>query len=74
MMRYGTPGEQPKRPQGLMTFKDLKEYLQMGRTSLYKMIRNREIPFYLIGKEYRFKAEEIDAWMEARKMEPVGLI
>lgn len=74
MMKFGKPGEQPQKPSGLMTFKDLKEYLRLGRTSLYTMVRNREIPCYVIGGEYRFKAEEIDAWLEARKMEPVGLI
>jgi excisionase family DNA binding protein len=38
-------------------------YLHIHRSTLYRLIKRSEIPFFKIGSDYRFNREEIDAWM-----------
>lgn len=75
MMRFLKHGETQKEfGSGLMKFSELREYLQVGRTTLYKMIKERQIPCYFIAGEYRFKKQEIDEWLKTRRIEAVSYI
>jgi len=48
----------------IMTFKQVAEYLQMSTSSIYKMAQTGKIPAYKVGRQWRFKKEEIDAWVK----------
>ena len=51
----------------LMTVKQVSEYLQMNRMTIYKMARKGDIPALKIGSEWRFKKELIDKmWLEVK--------
>lgn len=47
----------------LMTVKDLTEYLQLSQSSIYQLIRKSSIPVMKIGRQWRFRKEEIDKWL-----------
>ena len=41
-------------------------YLHIHRATLYRLIRRYEIPFFRVGRHYRFNREEIDEWRMTR--------
>ncbi len=51
-----------------LTLEQIAEYLQMSTSSIYKMAQAGKIPAYKVGRQWRFKKEEIDAWVEKRKV------
>ena len=42
-----------------LTVQELADYLQCHRNTVYKFIRNNDIPFLKIGKDYRFFKDEV---------------
>ncbi|HPP10977.1 MAG TPA: helix-turn-helix domain-containing protein [Defluviitoga tunisiensis] len=50
-----------------LTLEQIAEYLQMSGSSIYKMAQSGKIPAYKVGKQWRFKKEEIDKWVEKQK-------
>ncbi len=51
-----------------LTLEQIAEYLQMSVSSIYKMAQTGKIPAYKVGRQWRFKKEEIDALVEKRKV------
>jgi excisionase family DNA binding protein len=49
----------------LMTVKDLIHYLGKPKWWIYE--HNSEIPHMMVGKEYRYRRSEVDAWLEASR-------
>ena len=47
----------------VMDIKDLAEYLRIGKSKIYGLIRARKIPASRIGRQYRFSKEVIDSWL-----------
>lgn len=52
----------------LLTLDELAEYLNLSRRTIYRLLKNTNIPAYRIGSHLRFKREEIDLWLETRKV------
>lgn len=50
-----------------LTLEQIAEYLQMSTSSIYKMAQAGKIPSYKVGRQWRFKKEEIDKWVEHNK-------
>jgi len=50
-----------------LTLEQIAEYLQMSTSSIYKMAQAGKIPAYKVGRQWRFKIEEIDKWVEKQK-------
>lgn len=50
-----------------LTLEQIAEYLQMSESSIYKMAQAGKIPAYKVGRQWRFKKEVIDRWVEKRK-------
>ena len=49
-------------PARLMTVRDLSEYLHVHKSTIYRMLRQREIPAFRIGSDWRFNIESVDRW------------
>ena len=41
---------------------ELSRYLGVSRNKVYKMVKNREIPFYEISNCIRFNLDEVEDW------------
>lgn len=54
-----------------MTISDLAQYLQLSKSSLYKLVQNGKIPGQKIGKHWRFHKGVIDRWLSADKLHAV---
>jgi len=41
---------------------ELSRYLGVSRNKVYRMVKNREIPFYEISNCIRFNLDEVEDW------------
>ncbi|MFC1543710.1 helix-turn-helix domain-containing protein [Gemmatimonadota bacterium] len=51
---------------GMMTTRDLQELLQVDRSTIYRMAESGRIPAVKVGKQWRFPADKVTAWLELR--------
>jgi len=51
-----------------LTVDDLSEKLKISKVWIYKLVRQKRIPFYHIEKCVRFSPEEIRQWLEERRL------
>ena len=51
------------KPKDVMTIDELAEYLQVSKSSLYKLAQSGRIPGQKVGKHWRFHRGTIDAWL-----------
>jgi len=62
-----TPGVDRSRganPPEVMTIDDLAGYLQLSKSSLYKLAQVGRIPGQKVGKHWRFHKDVIDRWLK----------
>jgi len=52
----------------LLTLQQVSEKLQISENTLYKLARKGEIPAIKIGNQWRFKAQDIERWLEEQKI------
>ena len=50
----------------VMDIQALAEYLDMGKSKIYALIRQRKIPASRIGRQYRFSKDVIDQWLKEK--------
>lgn len=47
----------------VMTIDDLAQYLQLSKSSLYKLAQEGRVPGQKVGRHWRFHKPAIDAWL-----------
>lgn len=57
-------------PDKLLTTRELVNLLQLDRVTIYKMVKDGDLPALRVGGQWRFSAEAIDAWLRAQRGEP----
>jgi excisionase family DNA binding protein len=50
----------------VMDIRELSEYLGIGKSKIYNLIRQQKIPASRIGRQYRFSKEVVDAWLKEK--------
>jgi len=59
--------------ENLMDIKQVADYLQMNKMTIYKLAREGKIPAFKVASEWRFKRDLIDGWlMNQLKDSPEG--
>jgi excisionase family DNA binding protein len=43
-----------------LTMNEAAKYLKMGRSTIYKLLREDSLPAHKFGREWRFDAAELD--------------
>jgi excisionase family DNA binding protein len=57
-----------KRPKSLgshpqvLTVREVSEYLRVHPTTIYRLLRERRLPAFRVGSEWRFNIDAIDHW------------
>ena len=46
-----------------MTVNELAEYLRISRASVYRLVRQRQIPVSKVGRQLRFRKGTVDVWL-----------
>ncbi|MBM3250279.1 MAG: helix-turn-helix domain-containing protein [Candidatus Omnitrophica bacterium] len=52
----------------LMTIDDLAVYLKVTRRTIYDWVKHNKIPAIKLIGQWRFKKDQIDAWIENRSL------
>jgi len=51
----------------LLTAKEVAAYLKLHEVTVVSFARKGKLPGFKVGREWRFRAEDVQAWMEARE-------
>ena len=51
-------------PNDVMTIDDLAIYLKIPKSTLYKLVREGQIPCQKVGRHWRFRKESINQWLD----------
>ncbi len=49
-------------PAKVMTVKEVSDYLHVHPSTIYRLIKRKQIPAFRIGSDWRFNIETIDKW------------
>jgi excisionase family DNA binding protein len=51
----------------VLTVTEVAEYLHVHPSTIYRLLRKREIPAFRVGSDWRFNRESIDDWRTSRE-------
>jgi excisionase family DNA binding protein len=57
-----------------MTVREVCAYLRVSRATIYRLLKEHQIPAFRLGSDWRFNIEEIDRWRLARGSSAVDLL
>ncbi len=47
------------------SLEEISNHLGVSKDTIRAWIRKETIPFYKVGRQYKFKVSEVDAWVES---------
>ncbi len=47
----------------VLTVRELAGYLRVHQITVYRLLRERKLPAFRVGADWRFSREEIERWM-----------
>src|SRR3712207_1247339 len=53
--------------EGFLTTEEVLEYLQVNLRTVYRLIKAGKIPAVRVGRQWRFRKRDIDAWLDAQR-------
>ena len=53
-----------------LTTEEVLEYLQVNLRTVYRLIKARKIPAVRVGRQWRFRKRDIDAWLDSQRTHP----
>ncbi len=54
-------------PIKVMTVREVSAYLRVHPSTIYRMLKRRQIPAFHVGSDWRFNIEMIDSWRLAQQ-------
>ena len=51
----------------LLDFKQIKKYLKVSRATMYRLVKDKKIPGFKVGGQWRFRKDRIEKWLEDRE-------
>lgn len=48
----------------VLSIDQLSRYLNVPKSTLYRLVRENGIPSHKVGKQWRFRKEAVDRWLE----------
>lgn len=58
-------------PKKLLTIDSVAEMFSVSKTTVYRMIQSRILPFYRIGGNLRFDEQEMMDYLERQRVAPI---
>ena len=52
----------PKTTLQILTVSELSEYLNVHRTTIYRLLREGKLPGFRLGGDWRFRLDAIEQW------------
>jgi excisionase family DNA binding protein len=50
-----------------VSLEEIAQHLKVSKDSIHRWIRARRIPVHKLGRQWRFRVSEVDAWVVAGK-------
>lgn len=51
----------------LMSIKDVADFLKLNQTTIYAWAQKGTLPGYKLGRTWRFRLSDIEAWLQERR-------
>lgn len=51
----------------LYSVEEIANHIGVSKDTIRAWVKKETIPFYKVGRQYKFKLSEIDAWVESGK-------
>ena len=48
----------------VMTLEEVAEYLRVHPSTIYRLLKKKQLPAFKVGSDWRFNLESIDRWRE----------
>lgn len=58
-----------KTSKNLISINQLAEHLGVQKSTIYGWVHMREIPHYKIGRLLKFRSDEIEEWIQGRRVD-----
>ena len=58
--------------ESFLTTEEVLEYLQVNLRTVYRLIKAGKIPAIRVGRQWRFRKRDIDAWLESQRPRGTG--
>jgi len=55
----------------LLTVEEVGQRLRLSRTSVYRLVERRQLPFFRLPGSLRFSTDDVDAFLAARRVETI---
>jgi excisionase family DNA binding protein len=56
----------------ILTLGELAEFLKARPTTIYRLLREKRIPAFRVGNEWRFHQDSVEQWMNEQETECAG--
>jgi excisionase family DNA binding protein len=56
----------------IMTTAEIAQYLRVHQSTVYKLLRQRQIPTFKVGSDYRFDSDAIEKWIADGQVKKTG--
>jgi excisionase family DNA binding protein len=60
-----------RRPR-IMTIDEVAKYLRLHKSTIYRMVRDSQIPASKIGNQWRFRKDIIDSWLSNKEISDIS--
>lgn len=52
----------------ILTFEETRKYLRVHRMTLYRLAQEGKIPASKVGRQWRFKKDKLDRWLDEQEV------
>ncbi|MCG7878574.1 MAG: helix-turn-helix domain-containing protein [Candidatus Thiodiazotropha taylori] len=56
----------------ILTLKEVADYLKLAEKTAYRLAADGKLPGFKVGGSWRFKREDVSAWIEEQKSNSKG--
>jgi excisionase family DNA binding protein len=56
----------------VLTIREVADYLKVNEKTVYSLAQKRRIPGFKVGGQWRFRREDLDAWIAAQTSESIA--
>lgn len=67
------PGHETMNDDHFLTTEEVLDYLQVNLRTVYRLIKAGKIPAVRVGRQWRFRKRDIDAWLDSSRQSGKGL-
>ena len=52
----------------IFSIKELSKYLKIDTATTYRLVSSGKIPAFKVGRQWRFKKDDIDKWIQEKNI------